>query len=203
MSNSTYSEYAEQCLDNIFDTLDKIHCGQIYVLTGDNGSGKSLIVKTLYTHLNNNEENEIKVASWGMNKRSGIGDGTGMRAFEADIDWTCTSENSLGKIKSILKVTDRFIIIDEPEVGMGETLQASLGDWLSKQLPEVMKQNKGILIITHSKHLVRNMNCEHVFLNMQGKDKETWLNEIPSVIDLDEFEARNLALFRLLQKHLR
>lgn len=202
MSNSAYSEYAEQCLENIFNTLDKIHCGQIHILTGENGSGKSLIVKTLQHHLNN-EENDVKVATWGMNKRAGIDDGTGMRAFIADTDWTCTSENSLGMIKNILKQTNRFIVIDEPEVGMGETLQASLGNWLSKQLPEVIKQNKGVLIITHSKHLVRNINCEHVFLNMQGKDKETWLNEIPSVIDLDEFEARNLALFNLLRDHLR
>ena len=203
MSNPAYSEYAEQCLENIFNTLDQIRCGQIHILTGENGSGKSLIVKTLHHHLNNIEDDEVKVATWGMNKRAGIDTGTGIRAFTADIDWTCTSENSLGMIKNILKQTNRFIVIDEPEVGMGETLQASLGNWLSKQLPEVIKQNKGVLIITHSKHLVRNINCEHVFLNMQGKDKETWLNEIPSVIDLDEFEARNLALFNLLRDHLR
>lgn len=203
MSNN-YSEYAEQCLDNIFDALDKFHCGQVFVLTGENGTGKSLIRKVLHQQLKKTEGENVKVSALSMDLRAGLGDGTGSRAFIADCDWTCTSENSLGNLKSILNSSkDRFIVLDEPEVGMSESLQMSIGHWLSNRLQEVMTQNKGVLIITHSKALVKNLSIEHVFVNMQGKDENTWLNEKPQLIDLDEYQAKNDALFRLLREHLK
>lgn len=202
--NKDYTAYAEECLDNIFNALDKFHCGEVFVLTGENGTGKSLIRKVLHQQLKETDGEDVKIAALSMDLRAGLGDGTGSRAFIADVDWTCTSENSFHNLKGILKsATDRFIVIDEPEVGMSDSLQASIGVWLSEKLQEVITRNKGVLIITHSKHLVRNLNINHVFVNMQGKSEEEWLIEKPQLIDLEEYEAKNDALFKLLQKHLK
>lgn len=202
-NNNNYTEYAEKCLDNIFNALDKFHCGEVFVLTGENGTGKSLIRKVLHQQLKKSDGEDVEIAALSMDLRAGLGDGSGSRAFIADVDWSCTSENSLHNLKGILKATDRFIVLDEPEVGMSDSLQMSIGVWLSEKLQEVITRNKGVLIITHSKPLVRSLSINHVFINMQGKSEEEWLNETLQLIDLEEYKAKNNALFKLLQKHLK
>lgn len=201
-----HSEYAEKALDDIFNSLDKIHLGCLTILTGENGTGKSLIRKCIASHLKSQYPDEhVQVAMMSMDNRTGLNTGNDAICFTRDLDWTCTSGNSIHLLKSFLNsVTNRYLVIDEPEVGMSDSLKMSVGQWFTKKFPEVLGNNKGILLITHSKEIVRKLKTvEHVFINIQGKDEETWLNEEPSEIDLDEFEKKNNELFHILTEHLK
>lgn len=201
-----HSEYAKRALDNIFNSLDLIQLGHLTILTGENGTGKSIIRKCLGSHLKSQYPDEhVQTATMSMDNRTGLDTGSDVTCFTRDLNWTCTSENSIHLLKTFLNsVEDRYLIIDEPEVGMSDSLKLSVGQWFTKRFPEVLGNNKGILLITHSKEIVRKLKTlEHVFINIQGKDEETWLNEEPSVIDLDEFENRNNELFHILQEHLK
>lgn len=204
--NDMYKEWAQEAYENILDALDQIKTGHVTILTGDNGTGKSLIRKVLCSSLRNQENDDtIKIADISMEKRTGLHAGLGGGGvFLRDVEWVATSDNSLSFLYSLLNsAKDRYLVIDEPELGMSQDLQKSIGIYLSKRIPETMKENRGMLIITHSREFVRSLSVEHVFVNLQKKSEEEWLNESAKEIDLDDFRKKCDALFNLLRDHLK
>lgn len=204
--NDMYKEWAQEAYENILDALDQIKTGHVTILTGDNGTGKSLIRKVLCSSLRNQENDDtIKIADISMEKRTGLHDELGGGGvFLRDVEWVATSDNSLSFLYSLLNsAKDRYLVLDEPELGMSQDLQKSIGIYLSKRIPETMKENRGMLIITHSREFVRSLSVEHVFVNLQKKSEEEWLNESTKEIDLDDFRKKCDALFNLLRDHLK
>ena len=204
--NDMYKEWAQEAYENILDALDQIKTGHVTILTGDNGTGKSLIRKVLCSSLRNQENDDtIKIADISMEERTGLRAGLGGGGvFLRDVEWVATSDNSLSFLYSLLNsAKDRYLVLDEPELGMSQDLQKSIGIYLSKRIPETMKENRGMLIITHSREFVRSLSVEHVFVNLQKKSEEEWLNESAKEIDLDDFRKKCDALFNLLRDHLK
>ena len=204
--NDMYKEWAQEAYENILDALDQIKTGHVTILTGDNGTGKSLIRKVLCSSLRNQENDDtIKIADISMEKRTGLHAGLGGGGvFLRDVEWVATSDNSLSFLYSLFNsAKDRYLVLDEPELGMSQDLQKSIGIYLSKRIPETMKENRGMLIITHSREFVRSLSVEHVFVNLQKKSEEEWLNESVKEIDLDDFRKKCDALFNLLRDHLK
>ena len=204
--NDMYKEWAQEAYENILDALDQIKTGHVTILTGDNGTGKSLIRKVLCSSLRNQENDDtIKIADISMEKRTGLHAGLGGGGvFLRDVEWVATSDNSLSFLYSLLNsAKDRYLVLDEPELGMSQDLQKSIGIYLSKRIPETMKENRGMLIITHSREFVRSLSVEHVFVNLQKKSEEEWLNESAKEIDLDDFRKKCDTLFNLLRDHLK
>lgn len=198
--------WTDKSIDNIIDAIDKIQFGKIIILTGENGSGKSLIRKLLPYQLKDKNGGElVKVASTSMDRRTGLhSEMGGAGVFCRDTEWVATSENSFSFIRQIINsVKDRFVVIDEPEIGMSDTLKISVGHWLNKKLPDLLANNKAVMIITHSKDLIKQITCEYDFINIQGLTKEEWMNEVPKMIDIDEWSERNTELFKALQKRLK
>ena len=198
--------WTDKAIENIIDAIDKIRFDRVTILTGENGSGKSLIRKLIPYQLKEKNGGElVKVASTSMDRRTGLhSEMGGAGVFCRDNEWVATSSNSLGFIKGLLNSTkDRFVVIDEPEIGMSDTLKISVGNWLNKNLPELLDRNKAVMIITHSKDLVKEITFDHDFINIQGLTEEEWMNEKPKLIDLDEWEERNDELFKALQKRLK
>lgn len=201
-----YSEFAEQAFDNILDALESIKLNCITILTGDNGSGKSLIRKVLHQQLKKENNDElVKVASTSMDMRTGLhSELGGGGVFKRDMEWVSTSGNSIHFVQALLNSTkDRYIVIDEPEIGMGLSMQKSFGHWLNSRLPEVMENNFGVMVITHSKELVKELSTDHNFVNIQKKTESEWLAAEPELIDLDEWDKQSNALFKLLQTKLK
>ena len=204
--NDMYKEWAQETYENILDALDQIKTGHVTILTGDNGTGKSLIRKVLCSSLRNQENDDtIKIDDISMEKRTGLHAGLGGGGvFLRDVEWVATSDNRLSFLYSLLNsAKDRYLVLDEPELGMSQDLQKSIGIYLSKRIPETMKENRGMLIITHSREFVRSLSVEHVFVNLQKKSEEEWLNESAKEIDLDDFRKKCDALFNLLRDHLK
>lgn len=198
--------WTDKAIDNILDAIDKIKFGRVIILTGDNGSGKSLIRKLIPRQLSDlNGGEDVKVATTSMDKRAGIDANIGgLSVFNRDCEWLATSNNSFSVLKGIVGNTkDRFVIIDEPEIGMSESLQMSVGRWLDDRLPEVIERNKCVMIITHSKRLVEQIRSDHDFINIQGLSEREWLDKEPEMINLEDWEKHNLEMYRALQKRLR
>ena len=201
-----YKEYAEKALDDIFTALEQIKAGEITVLTGENGTGKSLIRKVIGSEIARQLDcDRVNVAATSMDLRSGINEwGSAENAFVRDMEWLATSQNSLNNINGILRgPKNRYVVLDEPEIGMGLNLQASVGELLKLKLPEILKENLGVMVITHSKEIVRRLSGTSNFVNIQGLSEEEWLNQTPYAIDLDEFQEKSNALRKLLSKHLK
>lgn len=198
--------WTDVAIDNIINTIDRIEFGRVIILTGENGSGKSLIRKLIPYQLKDKNGGElVKVASTSMDRRTGLHSGMGgAGVFCRDTEWVATSENSFGFIRGLINSTkDRFVVIDEPEIGMSDSLKISVGNWLNKNLPELLDRNKGVMIITHSKDLVRQITYYHDFINIQGLTEEEWLNQKPKMIDIEEWAEKNIELFKALQKRLK
>ena len=146
-------------IDHLIDIMDGIELNKITVLTGNNGSGKSMIRKLLHQFLHAKPSLKDKninniIASISMDDRSGMNPNQ-MMVFSRDREWLPTSENTLNSIQSILKTKDRFLILDELEIGMGEELQAGLAEYLNQNLH--IDQTLGVLIITHSRTMVKHL----------------------------------------------
>lgn len=207
MSNpQSYEQWAQAAYENILDTLDRIHLNKVTILTGDNGTGKSLIRKVLASSLKDENNGVIpKLAHTSMEQRTGLhSEMGGGGVFLRDNEYSATSSNSIHFIKGVLNSSHgRYVVIDEPEIGMSLSMQASVGEWLNKTLTENKEKYLGVLVITHSKEIVRRLTCSDTFVNIQGLDMSGWLNQEPELIDLDEFDEKSTTLFKLLQEHLR
>ena len=160
-------------IDHLIDIMDGIELNKITVLTGNNGSGKSMIRKLLHQFLHTKPSLKDKninniIASISMDDRSGINPNQ-MMVFSRDCEWLPTSENTLNSIQSILKTKDRFLILDELEIGMGEELQAGLAEYLNQNLH--IDQTLGVLIITHSRTMVKHLKHDN-FINLENMSEE-------------------------------
>lgn len=199
-----FKDWAEDVIDNgIIPTLEALEPNKITILTGNNGTGKSLIRSLCWRSISDAVGKRVKVADISMQRRTGLhSEMGGAGVFLRDHDTTATSMNTLGFLKSILKADDRYIVLDEPEIGMSLEMQRSVAEYLNKVLPDVMTKNHGVLIITHSTEIISHLNAD-VFLNIQGMSKEEWLNREIKPIDLDEFDAKHSALYSALNERLK
>lgn len=206
MTEQDYIEYAEQAFDNIVDALEQIELGKVTILTGDNGSGKSLIRKVLASDLKRKNNGEkVIVADSSMDKRTGLhSEMGGGGVFLRDTSWIATSSNTIHGIKGLFSCSDdRYIVLDEPEIGMSASMQMSWGKYINDYLTENKNKYKGVLIISHSKTLINQLTIADKFINIQKKTKEEWMNEEPEMIDIEEFEKKSDALYKVLSNHLK
>ena len=110
--------------------------------------------------------------------------------FLRDSEWTSTGDNTVHLLKSIINHEERFIVLDEVELGMGEELQLATANYINSIKDEVLKKSYGILVITHSRIVAKTLK-EDAFFNIDGiETKEEWLNREIIPTDLDQF-AKN------------
>lgn len=108
--------------------------------------------------------------------------------FLRDSEWTSTGDNTVHLLKSIINHDERFIVLDEVELGMGEELQLATANFINSIKDEVLKKSYGLLVITHSRIVAKTLK-EDAFFNIDGiKTKEEWINREIVPTDLDQFE---------------
>ena len=85
----------EDHIDNLIDIRDRIQLNEVTILTGDNATGKSVIRKTLWQHINDLlgiEEQKSFISDISMERRTGLHAGLGGGGvFLRDCGWTPTS----------------------------------------------------------------------------------------------------------------
>ena len=189
--------------DRIHTFLDTVTLGKLIVLTGGNATGKSLIRKVLWQSLKELKPDGRKpgcyTADTSMERRTNSNAAYGaLSSMFCDVGWVATSENSIHNVESVMDLDDRFIVLDEPEVGCSLELQAGLADYINKRKQEVLEKNLGLLVITHSKPLVERLDMDE-FFNMEGMTKEEWLNREIVPIDIEQFKNEANETFEFMQ----
>lgn len=193
----------EDHIDNLIDIRDSIKLNEVTILTGDNATGKSVIRKTLWKHINDLlgiEEQKSFVSDISMERRTGLHPEMGGGGiFLRDCGWTPTSMETYRFIKGVFQALNnnkRFIVLDEPEIGASKEVQKAFAKYINNFYDDIHDNNKcyGLLVITHSDEIIKNLKCDN-FLNIQGLTKEEYLNREIKDIDLEELEKFSLDLF--------
>lgn len=190
----------EDRIAHIVNVRDSIDTGKVTILTGGNGSGKSFIRKQMQLIC---KEDSIPCWAVSMDQRAGFdSNGTGMMAFSRDCEWLPTSVNTLDRMRDFgTKTRGTFGILDEIELGMSEESQYGVALYINKQLEEFRKNNKGLLIITHSRYIARYVDADE-FINIEGMTKQEWLDRDIVPTDFDSLDRDSSELFRALQDRM-
>lgn len=191
----------EGYIDYLISLSNQIKQNEITILTGRNAGGKSLIRKLLHPVIEkqlNKKKVFIPHASQEIRTNSNPSLGA-LSSFNHDLEWLATSDSTIDTIKKVLKTKNPdFIVIDEPEIGLGEELQMGLIDYLNKTLP---KLPCGVLIITHSRLTVKNLNHNH-FINLEKMTEQEWLNREVKPLPLKEFKEFSTKLFETVRDRI-
>lgn len=174
---------------------------KLTILTGSNASGKSVIRKLMQRAIADRlglEPDKPCVASLSFMTRAGLDSFRGIN-FLRDTEWSATSTNSIRLAKGVLKSKDRFIILDEPEIGMGEEMQLAFAQYINSIKKDVLERSHGLLVITHSRIIVKELEND-AFVNIDHRcyTKQDWLNRDIVPTDFDQFEKRSDALFKAI-----
>lgn len=203
MKNINFNEHIE----HLINLRDKICLNEVTILTGDNATGKSVIRKTLWEHINDLlgiKEQKSLISDISMERRTGLHpEMGGGGVFLRDVGWTPTSMETYHFIKGIFSILDdkekRFIVLDEPEIGASKEVQKAFAKYINNFYEKIHDTNKcyGLLVITHSDEIIKHLKCDN-FLNIQGLTKEQYLNREIKDIDLEEIEDFSLNLFKAI-----
>jgi len=155
---------------------DSIAC-RVAVVVGSNACGKSLLRRAIVQKLHYDEK--LFVAHFSQEARSKGG-------FERAFVYGSEDDESTGylTISSLLKNfrQDRdkpwVTVCDEPEIGLSEESQIGLGIWLRDRMAKDMPNLLGMVVVTHSRHVVSALSeCDGFrLLDLDGKHNTEWLD---------------------------
>lgn len=202
-----YTQEIEDKYNRMTETFQKINLNKITILTGSNGSGKSLIRKQLpFLVKRNLEMEDIKdtkgyIGSTSMDARTTNNpEWGGLSGARLDTNWIATSQNTLHELKGLFNAVRnskyKYLVIDEFEIGCGEETILAIAQFINDELNYLIEntQLEGALIITHSRIGVKNIKHDD-FLNIEGMSEDEWINREIKPINLDELDANELFFY--------
>jgi len=200
-------DYTKQIDEAIKGTAQKVEIGKVTVLTGKNGSGKSMLRKILASYIADKlGKDDIKGVVSGVSMESRTQrkfDFGALNSMGIDDPTNPTSSETLHNIDSLVRSVSekqpRYLVIDEPEIGMGEEMVAALVIKLNDMFNPLPIGCNGVLLITHNRYIVENVKGE--FLNMEGQTREEWLNRKIIPVDIEKFKEESLELYRAINNY--
>jgi energy-coupling factor transporter ATP-binding protein EcfA2 len=186
LTKSEMYHYVDHEYKRLFKKGDtfNIRNNMVNILVGDNGCGKSTLIKEFIdNNINYITKNNIKCYMVNMEESNPkISSPKPEHGFTYNISeinnmfmWQSEShgETREGVLRGILQLDFDILILDEPESGL------SLRNQL-KYLNELKSicDNKTIIVVTHSKVLVENVDCVFDVETMKWVDSEVYLNNI-------------------------
>ena len=202
----------DERIARIQHVMDSIEPGKITLLTGSNGSGKSLVRKQVCFRLSR------KIP--GSNYAKLTADVSMQRRTESNPEWgalatimhddgeTPTSCSTYHLITTMMNTflnedgSKRYLIIDEPEIGMSKESQLGLMQYLNTKIDDILKYTYGLLVITHSDVIVNALKDRAVFLNMDTDcTADEWLNREIIPVDLEKLENESYDLYRAINDY--
>lgn len=197
-------------IKNIVRVMDAIEPGKLTLLTGSNGSGKSLVRKQICFRLarkiGNVDPRKI-VVNVSMQLRTETNPNLGaMCEFMHDDPEDPTSLTTYSLINTLFNSfanednkSNKYLVIDEPEIGMSKESQLGFVKWLKEKLPAVLPNTYGMLIITHSEIIVEELKNMSVFLNMDSDcTADEWLNREIIPTDFEKLANDSRALYQAI-----
>lgn len=201
-------EVLDNHIDNIIDIVKSIKKNKVTVLVGANGTGKSLIRKQMAVRfMKEFEDNKTHCRTISMQLRTELrSDWGALACMGHDNPDEPTSLSSFDLLKSVMnydmeKSNDYFIILDEVEIGMAKESVLGIAKYLNEKIPEWLKNSLGVLIITHSdilaKEIYDNQDCDFINLgyNTVNYDINAWINREIVPTDFSFLSEWSSALF--------
>lgn len=203
--NDISKEHLNAHIDHLIDVMYEIEPNQVTVLTGGNALGKSLIRKQLVfsldkklTDLGIEHDKKHTVASTSMQLRTEDRPEWGaLSSMAHDLPWCSTADSSFHCLKQLLREDrdeKRFYVIDELEIGMSREMQVGVAKFLSDRMETLLDKSFGVLIITHSADVVKNIKHDK-FINIEGLTEEQWLNREIEPLDPEVLNVWATELF--------
>lgn len=192
----------------------------VLVVAGDNCSGKSFLVETL-----RGWSSQYKLDSMVVSIRERSGGGLHeMAAMRRSMMFGDEHDRSTGAVSAGVveraftnlqsraeSKTSSFLVLDEPELGMSESMAGALGELLGLRALEMPELAVGLAVVTHSRALVQRMSetmgRSPTFVHMRENssnvpelDEAGWLQHVPhyGVAELHALRETNLANWRLV-----
>lgn len=199
----------EDKIERIRTILESIEPNTVTVLTGSNGSGKSLVRKQCCFNLSRKipgTDYRTLTADVSMQKRTENNPYLGaLCSFMHDDADSPTSLSTYQFINTLFNTflkedkQKRYLIIDEPEIGMSKESQLGFMQFLKKRLPEVLEYTHGLLIITHSEIVVNELKEIATFLNMDSDmTADEWINREIIPTDFEELDKNSYGLYQAI-----
>lgn len=128
----------------------------------------------------------------------------GLRNAFHDCAWMSTSVSTYDLIKSLLNIlkdatedNKRYLIIDDPEIGMSRESQLGIAKYLQDNIPYILENSLGLLIITYSEDIVKFLkdNITFINLNVPGMTVDEWINREIIPTDFEKLRDDSNELF--------
>ena len=199
----------EERAEQIKQMADKIELGQITLLTGSNGSGKSLIRQQIRFRIAKKlggDCDPLKItADISMAKRaSSIPSLGALSGIFMDEPTDPTSLCSYSNVETLLNTfvknpesSKRYLVLDEPEIGMTKESQLGLALLIKENVEALLQKTYGVLIISNSEYFISRLANIGVFLNMDGYESaDEWVNRTIIPTDFSKLSKESSDLYR-------
>ncbi len=164
------------------------------LVTGENASGKSFLTRGVAEKLRAAHP-KMEVIPITMNGRSRSG-------IERLAIWGDESRQSTGRlsVRAVLgalgtcraRAHDHVLVLDEPDIGLAESYAGALGDYLAAFVEDMPVHTRGLVVVTHSRPLVRGLLSVEPTSVRVGDDPRPlarWLDEGPVPRSIEDIEA--------------
>ncbi|MBC5745212.1 cold shock domain-containing protein [Lachnospiraceae bacterium MD308] len=205
-------------ITRIIEVAESIQPNRLTILTGSNGNGKSFIRKLMNSKMGEkfpDRDARHLVTEVSMQKRTDVNNpliGTGFGFIFFDKPQFPTSISTYNLIDKLLyncvdsekKIDKSYIIIDEPEIGMADESQLGIALFLKNKMSEILENSLGIMIITHSKFVVRELKDNADFLYTDyDMTADEWLERKIIPTDFEDLRIQSMDLMRRLNDWLK
>jgi ABC-type branched-subunit amino acid transport system ATPase component len=194
----------EAHLDRVLDVARGIRPGEVTILTGPNGYGKSLVRKVLPAALAGHGY-EGKVCSFSMERRTSPNEGfSALRSLAMDQVHDATSNHTCAMTLAVLRDAaehGKYVVLDEPETGMGKEVLLGLISRIRGFVDERKAAGnfRGLLVVTHSEFVVDNLPHDH-FANLEGLTREQWKSRELVPVDPEDLSAWCHSLYLTIER---
>lgn len=188
---------------------------KLLLIVGENASGKSLFFRMLCSKIHLAGSTAFTIS---IRERSGGGTGEMNRmrqvmmfGEEAEQSTGATSVKVIDAGFNQLKNNGNILGLDEPEMGLSDGYAYALGRYIGDKSREIPKKCRGVVVVTHNRHLVEGLIVGHgktpTFVRT-GSDKadiDTWLTtpEDHTVAELLALPEVGLERWRAVNKLLK
>jgi hypothetical protein len=186
----------------------------VLVVTGENASGKSLaflILNNLVRSFGKEDKIDVLVMDIGMSRRTRSGIERAFMFGDEHLDSTGNISIKVmqtGVANSRSKDQHHYLMLDEPDIGVGEGYHSAIGQFLGDFAASLPEKCLGLIVATHSRKITRKLldaGASSLRLGSDLRDVKEWVTHgdiEKSLDDLVALKTISLERFRGVSKML-
>lgn len=139
-----------------------IKYSKLLIVTGDNAEGKSFFVKLCEEYCNERIKNECLCIGMSLRTEKNWARSCIYKDENAFSTGDCSISGVIKGIETCQKREhEHYVIFDEPNLGLAESYHYALGEYFTGFVINMPPLTKGLVIVTHSRELVRPLLEHH------------------------------------------